>query len=199
MLLDENSDVHPHIDRNECVVNHPSLIKVGGLLVAIHPILRRSLLRQTSQTDFVPSSYPKDPPSYPNFTRFLSLPSIAIPVTPTEMTFSVSRDRGAFEWAGDTVFTVFCQRANLWRAAHWRMIWDVVRFNACARRLIEGGEGVLGKGRKEVSIGEYLVREGYSDSFRDDYLIVSAPWAHSFLLLSLAVSLTGLRLVSISL
>lgn len=90
------------------------------------------------------------------------------------MTFSVSRDRGAFEWAGDTVFTVFCQRTNLWRAAHWRMIWDIVRFNACAQRLVGHGEAMLGRGGKEMSIGEYLVREGYSDSFRDDYLIVSS-------------------------
>lgn len=51
----------------------------------------------------------------------------------------------------------------------WRLVYDVLRFNACARRLIMGP-----RGGEEVSIGEYLEREGYSDSFRDDYLIVSS-------------------------
>lgn len=43
----------------------------------------------------------------------------------------------------------------------------MVRFNACARRLVKGKE------EEELSIGEYLDREGYSDEFRDNYLIVS--------------------------
>jgi len=94
------------------------------------------------------------------------------------MTFSVTRDRGAFEWAGDTVFTVFCQAKNLLRTAHWRMIWDVLRFNACVRRLIaqDGASHHL-----DMSIGEYLDREGYSDAFRDDYLIVSCTLYSLFL------------------
>jgi predicted NAD/FAD-binding protein len=40
-----------------------------------------------------------NPPTYPNFLRFLKL--LKIPILDTQMTFSVSRDRGAFEWAGD--------------------------------------------------------------------------------------------------
>lgn len=116
-----------------------------------------------------------DPPSYPNLLRFLALSSV--PTVPTEMTFAVTRDRGAFEWAGDTIFTVFCQPQNLIRAAHWRMIWDVLRFNACAKKLVEDDDEGSGKNENGIdlyiSIGDYLVKEGYSDSFRDDYLIVS--------------------------
>ena len=43
-----------------------------------------------------------------------------------------------------------------------------MRFNACARRLI----GKTQDGGEEMSIGKYLDREGYSDEFRDNYLIV---------------------------
>jgi len=83
------------------------------------------------------------------------------------MTFSVSRDRGLFEWAGTSLLTVFCQPSRLLDPSMWRLIYDVLRFNACARRLI-----VRGKNPTECSIGEYLTREGYSDAFRDNYLIV---------------------------
>lgn len=56
----------------------------------------------------------------------------------------------------------------------WRLLYDVLRFNACARRLV-----IAQKSKKtdeleglDISIGEYLEREGYSDAFRDDYLVV---------------------------
>lgn len=117
-----------------------------------------------------------NPPSYPNFLRFLKL--INVPTVPTEMTFAVTRDRGQFEWAGDTVFTVFCQTKNLFRMGHWRMIWDVLRFNACARSLVEE-DGEDEYTRAPLSIGDYLTKEGYSESFRDDYLIpmTAAIWS----------------------
>ncbi|KAI0771412.1 hypothetical protein BC629DRAFT_1641522 [Irpex lacteus] len=42
------------------------------------------------------------PLNYPNFLRFLHLyPTLADAVQPTSMTFSVSRNFGAFEWAGN--------------------------------------------------------------------------------------------------
>ena len=87
------------------------------------------------------------------------------------MTFALTRDNGAFEWAGDTLFTLFCQGRNLFRPAMWRMIWDILRFNASARRLVVEAE-MDAEGKDALSIGEYLEREGYSDEFRDDYLIV---------------------------
>ena len=51
----------------------------------------------------------------------------------------------------------------------WRMIYDILRFNACARRVL-----LIPKNNdeKEMSIGEYLDKEGYSASFRNNYLIV---------------------------
>ena len=52
----------------------------------------------------------------------------------------------------------------------WRMIYDVLRFNACARRILLTVEG---DNEYEISIGDYLQREAYSDVFRDNYLIVS--------------------------
>lgn len=85
------------------------------------------------------------------------------------MTFSVSRDSGAFEWAGKNLFTVFCQLRNVLEPSMWRLVWDVLRFNASARKLLYSQTE-----DPNLSIGTYLEREGYSDSFRDDYLIASS-------------------------
>jgi predicted NAD/FAD-binding protein len=52
-----------------------------------------------------------NPPTYPNFLAFLS--HLGIPTNQTEMTFSVSRDGGLFEWAGKGLSSVFCQTRNL--------------------------------------------------------------------------------------
>ncbi|CAK5263045.1 unnamed protein product [Mycena citricolor] len=104
-----------------------------------------------------------NPSTYPNFINFLELNKIRI--LPTEMTFSVSRDRGAFEWAGDTIFTVFCQPWRLVDPDMWRLLYDVLRFNACARSILRDDFPA------ETSIGEYLDKEGYSMSFKDNYLI----------------------------
>lgn len=90
------------------------------------------------------------------------------------MTFSVSRDRGAYEWGGGGLGAVFCQLQNLLDPGHWRLLYDIVRFNACARRLLDPRRH-SSHVPEDISIGEYLRQEGYSSSFRNDYLIVRAP------------------------
>ncbi|KAF5348456.1 hypothetical protein D9756_009552 [Leucocoprinus leucothites] len=143
-----------------------------------------------------------NPPTYPNFLRFLQLhpppkdelpkspawpfsmfsssppeptkvPSKGIRILPTEMTFSVSRDGGDFEWAGKNPFTVFCQPRRLFDPAMWRMLYDVFRFNACALRYLRRPD------ERRISIGQYLKEEGYSDAFKDNYLIpmTAAVWS----------------------
>ncbi|KAF8582834.1 FAD/NAD-binding domain-containing protein [Ramaria rubella] len=105
-----------------------------------------------------------NPSTYPNFLRFLRQENIT--VVPTEMTFSVSRNSGAFEWAGKNLFTVFCQPQNFFDPSMWLLIWDVLRFNASVRKLLKSKTD-----NPKLSIGAYLEKEGYSDSFRDNYLI----------------------------
>ncbi|KAK0206275.1 hypothetical protein DFS33DRAFT_1255496 [Desarmillaria ectypa] len=102
--------------------------------------------------------------TYPNFLRFLRLdPSIRI--LSTSMSFSVSRNNGFFEWSGKNIWSVFCQRKRLLDPSMWVLLYDIMRFNTCACRLLDE-PAELG-----LSIGEYLHREGYSNSFRDNYLL----------------------------
>lgn len=80
----------------------------------------------------------------------------------------------------------------------WRMIFDIIRFNQFALDLLaEGDETVLSlsglfrklaksgsdrRARKgELTIGQYLQEEGYSQAFEDDYLIpmTAAVWSTS--------------------
>lgn len=101
--------------------------------------------------------------TYPNLLRFFNL--IGVEHIASEMSFSVSRDRGLFEWAGTSLGALFAQRKNLLNPGQWRMVWDIIRFNNASLELLR-------KGDSSESIGQYLEREGYSDSFRDNYLLV---------------------------
>ncbi|KAH9980028.1 hypothetical protein BGW80DRAFT_1272690 [Lactifluus volemus] len=107
-----------------------------------------------------------NPPTYPNFLRFLKLHS-SIEIIKTQMTFSVSRDGGAFEWAGDGLRSVFCQPKRVFDLGMWRMLFDIMRFNACAVRVLSE--------KDDLSIGEYLRREGYSSRTPPDVCSIDFP------------------------
>jgi predicted NAD/FAD-binding protein len=126
--------------------------------------------------------------TYPNFLNFLK--EVGVDPVDSEMTFAVSRDNGAFEWSGEAK-GIFAQRRNLFRLRHWRMIFDIIRFNQFALDLLaDDDEGIVTRlgtsvsGRKhsrDMTIGQYLEKEGYSRAFRDDYLIpmTAAVWSTS--------------------
>lgn len=107
-----------------------------------------------------------------NFINFLK--KMRVETERTKMEFGVSRDSGSFEWAGTSLGAVFCQPRNILSLRMWRMLFDIVRFNQFALDiLINGVEGGV------QTIGQYLERNGYSDAFRDDYLIpvTAAIWS----------------------
>lgn len=70
----------------------------------------------------------------------------------------------------------------------WRIIFDIIRFNQHALDVlrVDLEDTTQAKSQHaaihpEETIGEYLDREGYSDAFRDDYLIpmTAAVWSTS--------------------
>ena len=101
---------------------------------------------------------------------------VGIEPVPTPMTFAVSRDHGKFEWSGEGK-GLFAQRSNFFRPRHWRMIFDIVRFNQYALDLLDRNDN----GSRSLTIGQYLRRHGYSQAFCDDYLIpmTAAVWSTS--------------------
>lgn len=125
-----------------------------------------------------------------NFIAFLN--EVGVSPVPTEMTFGVSRDGGLFEWAGTSLSSIFAQRNIVFKPRMWRMIFDIIRFNQFALNLLveedeseinpvrhNGSISKIEEPRRQESIGAYLEREGYSDAFRDDYLIpmTAAVWS----------------------
>ncbi|OTA83601.1 hypothetical protein M434DRAFT_400653 [Hypoxylon sp. CO27-5] len=121
--------------------------------------------------------------TYPNFINFLR--NVRVKTVPTQMTFGVSRDRGRFEWSGTNLDSIFCQRRNLFSLRMWRLIFDIIRFNQFALDLLKEDDGdsysSSNGARPMETIGQYLDREGYSETFRNDYLIpmTAAVWSTS--------------------
>ena len=68
--------------------------------------------------------------TYPNLVPMLA--GLGVPVAASEMTFSLSLEEPAIEWAGTSLASLFAQRSNLVRPGFLRMLRDIVRFNRSA-------------------------------------------------------------------
>ncbi len=100
--------------------------------------------------------------NYPNLSAFFQ--RLGIRSEPSNMSFSVSVGDGAQEYGTGSLNALVGLR-NLFRADHWRMLRDLVRFYREAPRLLDevGSDG--------PSLGEYLAAEGYSEAFILDHLL----------------------------
>jgi len=112
--------------------------------------------------------------TYPNFIRLMDELNIAS--QDTSMGFSVSAHEGAYEYSGDSINTLFAQRANLLNVKHWMMLKDIVRFNKSAINDLESGKVQPG-----MTLGEYLTENQYSQQFINYYLVPMgcAIWSSS--------------------
>lgn len=108
--------------------------------------------------------------NYPNLTRMFR--ALGVETDPSNMSFSVSMDRGRIEYAGDPI-GVFAQPGNLLRRDHWRMLRDIGRFNKAARDLLEA------PGENTTTVGEMLADGGYSTTFANEHLLpmAAAIWS----------------------
>ena len=108
--------------------------------------------------------------TYPNFIALMD--EIGQQSQLSEMSFSVRSEDGRLEYNGRSLDALFAQRRNLLRPSFYRMIRDVLRFNAEAPR-------DASKEDIEATLGEYLVARKYSREFIDQYLIpmAAAIWS----------------------
>ena len=96
---------------------------------------------------------------------------LGIPTARSDMSFSVQVPQAlnghALEWSGTSLGTVFAQRGNLLRPRFWRMLRDLLKFNALATRIARGGaETALMQ-----PLGQFLDAHGFSREFRDWYFL----------------------------
>lgn len=100
--------------------------------------------------------------TYPNFIALLN--ELDVAWQSSNMSFSLSCERSGLEYNGTNVNSLFAQRRNALRPTFLRMIWDILRFNREARELLRGDHA-------DLTLGEYLARRGYSNSFRERYVV----------------------------
>ena len=107
--------------------------------------------------------------TYPKFERVLA--GLGVATQPSDMSFSVS-DGADFEYNGASLNGLFARRSNLARPSFHRMVWDLLRFNREAPRLI----GLNGSG---PSLAQFLDDGGYSDEFVARLIVpqASAVWS----------------------
>ncbi|MBC8875982.1 MAG: FAD-dependent oxidoreductase [Planctomycetes bacterium] len=108
--------------------------------------------------------------TYPNFCRLLR--ELEVTSHPTTMSFSVRCDRSRIEYNGTSLNGLFAQRMNLIRPTFHRMIRDILRFNREAVRLLD-------RDGQDITVGEFLLTNRYSDVFANRYLLPmgSAIWS----------------------
>jgi len=101
--------------------------------------------------------------TYPNLLGFFH--ELGIEAGDADMSFSVQVRDADIEWSGTSLDTVFAQRKNLANPKFLRMLSDVLRLSRDAEKLMADPTVA------EMTLGEMLQREGYSDAFTDWYLI----------------------------
>lgn len=106
--------------------------------------------------------------TYPNLIAMFA--HLGIETRATDMSFAVSMDGGGFEYAAPGLFA---QRRNLLRPRFWSMMNEILRFYRKAPADIGGLTD------PEMTLGDYLKREGFSAAFRDDHLLpmAAAIWS----------------------
>lgn len=110
--------------------------------------------------------------TYPNFLKLLA--QLGVAYQPTEMGFSVACQRTGFEYSGTSFNGVFAQRKNIFNKSHWRMLKEIVQFNAACTQLYKDNYIP-----EDQTLGEYLQLHGYSEKFIHFYILpmVSAIWS----------------------
>ncbi len=108
--------------------------------------------------------------TYPNLVQLFE--ELAIDTVATDMTFSakVALAERTLEWSGGNLDTVFAQRRNLFNPRFIGMLRDILRFNEQTTLLAHTTQIE----QADISLGEYLNRNNYSNEFRDWYLLPMA-------------------------
>ncbi len=131
------------------------------------PRLSAGLPAQPVDTGFIVYNEP----SYPNLTALFA--HLGVATRASDMSFAVSLDDGALEYAGTDLAGLFAQRTNLLRPRFWAMLRDLARFYRVAAA--DRARGAL----DGLGLGDYLAQRGFGAAFRDDHLypMAAAIWS----------------------
>jgi predicted NAD/FAD-binding protein len=107
--------------------------------------------------------------TYPNLINLFA--DLNVETAPSDMSFSV-KVPGALkgktlEWSGTDLNSVFAQRGNLVNPRFWRMLADVMRFNALCTRIAK----VQREKELQQPLSDFLRTHKFSEPFRDWYFL----------------------------
>ncbi len=111
---------------------------------------------QPVDTGFIVFNYA----NYPRLTKLFE--ELNVPVEKSNMSFGVSANNGQVEYALNSIKAMFAQNRNLINPAFYKMLRDIVRFNARAADMVKS---------REMTLGELINVMRLGDWFRDYYLL----------------------------
>ncbi|BBN16268.1 hypothetical protein Mp_7g04870 [Marchantia polymorpha subsp. ruderalis] len=108
--------------------------------------------------------------TYPNMVAFFD--EIGVEMEKSDMSFAVSLDGGkGCEWGSKSVGGLFAQRSNAVNPFFWNMIREMLKFKADVlaflARIESGDPGI----DEATTLGDFLTSHGYSQKFKECYLI----------------------------
>ncbi len=112
--------------------------------------------------------------TYPNFIALLD--ELNVESQATIMSFSVTCEETGLEYRGADFSGLFAQRRNLVNLRFYRLLYDLVKFNRQARKLLcTANSG-------NVTVEQFIAQRRYSESFVKQFLLPmgSAVWSCPF-------------------
>ncbi|MDJ0638816.1 MAG: FAD-dependent oxidoreductase [Paracoccaceae bacterium] len=106
---------------------------------------------QPVDTGFIVFNYQ----TYPHLTRLFD--DLDVPVAPSNMSFGVSTRGGRFEYALNSIDSIFAQRLNAMNPQFLRMVRDIVTFNKKAESATEP-DMTIGDLVSNLGLGSWFVR-----------------------------------------
>ncbi len=101
--------------------------------------------------------------NYPNLVALFD--RLGVPTQASNMSFAASLDGGRFEYSGSGLTGMLSQRSNIARPRFWRMLRDILRFYRETPAWLAAHDGV------DITLGDFLDRQGYSAEFTRDHIL----------------------------
>ncbi len=105
---------------------------------------------QPVDTGFIVFNYA----NYPHLTRMFH--DLDVPVAKSNMTFGATIDQGRVEYGLDNLETLFAQKRNVSRPQFWRMIRDILHFNARAEAYAGDDTATIGDLMADLNLGHWF-------------------------------------------
>jgi predicted NAD/FAD-binding protein len=95
------------------------------------------------------------------------LRDLDVKLNSTNISLSYSHNQSKHEWGSNSLMGLYNSGRNLSRPRTWRMLFDITRFELNAPDFLRKKDSDC----LRYSVRDYLLFYGYSNAFRDEYLL----------------------------